>query len=198
MEDRLFATLDATTRQLSLPGGENVVATDTVGFVSKLPHQLVEAFRTTLDVVLEADLLVHVVDGAGVDPMGNIEAVREVIAEIGGAELPELLVFNKSDRSAEPARLAAAHPPAVAVSARTGEGIEELLARIGDRLRARMPTVSLEVPWDRGDVLAAIHRGGEVLTEEPGESAMFLTARIPEDLVNRYREFAPDGEPANP
>ena len=196
VEDRLFATLDATTRQLSLPGGEDILATDTVGFVSKLPHQLVEAFRTTLDVVLEADLLVHVVDGAGPDPIGNIEAVHEVIREIGGGELPELIVFNKADRSGEPERLARKNPPAVAVSAKTGQGIDRMLSAIADRLRARMPTVALEVPWDRGDVLAAVHRGGEVLTEEPGERHMALTARLPEELVARYSEFAV--EPGGP
>ena len=117
VEDRLFATLDATTRQLQLPGGETILMTDTVGFVRKLPHQLVEAFKSTLDVVTEADLLVHVVDGAGPDPQGNIDAVREVLAEIGGAEVPELLVFNKADLAAEPARLAREHPGSVAISA---------------------------------------------------------------------------------
>ncbi|MGI9577032.1 MAG: GTPase HflX [Microthrixaceae bacterium] len=192
VENRLFATLDATTRQLSLPGGEDILATDTVGFVSKLPHQLVEAFRTTLDVVLEADLLVHVVDGAGPDPQGNIEAVHDVIREIGGGELPELVVYNKADRSDEPARLATMNPPAVAVSAGTGDGIDRLLSAIADRLRARMPTVTLEVPWDRGDVLAAVHRGGEVLAEEPCEQHMSLTARLPEALIARHGEFAVD------
>jgi len=195
VEDRLFATLDATTRKLSLPGGENIVMTDTVGFVAKLPHQLVEAFKTTLDVVLEADLLVHVVDGSGPDPMGNIEAVHEVVSEIGGAEVPELVVFNKADQSDEPGRLAAANPPSVAVSASSGKGIDALLGRIGDRLRARMPTVVLDVPWDRGDVLAAVHRGGEVLDEQPGDESMRLTARLPSEQVSRYDDFVVgDGE----
>src|SRR5690606_19819701 len=106
VEDRLFATLDATTRRLSLPGGEVVFLSDTVGFVRKLPHQLVEAFKTTLDVVIDADLLVHVVDASAPDPQGNIDAVRDVLREIGADEVPELLVFNKADRTTEAARLA--------------------------------------------------------------------------------------------
>lgn len=199
VQDKLFATLDATTRQLSLPGGESIVVTDTVGFVSKLPHQLVEAFRTTLDVVLEADLLVHVVDGAGPDPQGNIEAVHEVLAEIGGGELPELVVYNKADASEEPSRLARLNPPSVAVSARSGVGVDKLLSAVADRLRARMPTVTLEVPWDRGDVLASVHRGGEVLSEVPSEQHMVLTARLPEDLIARHSEFAVAGSvPTDP
>jgi len=190
VEDRLFATLDATTRRLQLPGGESVVVTDTVGFVRKLPHQLVEAFRTTLDVVGEADLLVHVVDGAGADPAGDIAAVHEVIAEIGGSEVPELFVFNKSDLSEEPARWAATTPGSVAVSAATGAGMDQLLLRVGDRLHAQMPVVVLEVPWARGDVVAAVHRSGEVLSEEAREHAMRLTARLPPAEATRFAEFA--------
>jgi GTP-binding protein HflX len=189
VEDRLFATLDATTRRLELPGGEGVLVTDTVGFVRKLPHQLVEAFRSTLEVVLEADLLVHVVDGAGPDPDGCIAAVHEVIGEIGGGAVEELVVFNKLDRSPGVQRLAEEHPGSVAISARSGEGVQELLLRIGDRLRARIPKVVLEVPWDRGDVVAALHRHGEVLKEEPGDLGMRVTARLPEEEASRWAEF---------
>src|SRR5690606_12814480 len=135
VEARLFATLDATTRRLQLPGGESVLLTDTVGFVRKLPHQLVEAFASTLEVVTEGDLLVHVVDAAGPDPDGSIDAVREVVREIGGEDVPELLVFNKADLDPDAAaRLVAAHPGSLAISAETGEGVDELLLRIGDRL----------------------------------------------------------------
>jgi len=189
VEDRLFATLDATTRRLDLPGGETVLATDTVGFVRKLPHQLVEAFRSTLDVVLEADLLVHVVDGAGPDPDGCITAVHEVIREIGGDQIPELLAFNKSDRSTEPARLAAKHAGAVSISAMTGAGVHDLLLRVGDRLRSQTPMVVLEVPWERGDLLAAIHRAGEVLSEQPGDRAMRVTARLAPGEVSKWADY---------
>jgi GTPase len=193
VEDRLFATLDATTRKLQLPGGESVLLTDTVGFVRKLPHQLVEAFRSTLDVVNEGDLLVHVVDGSSPDPDGNIAAVHAVIGEIGGGDRPELLVFNKSDRSAEAAWLADKHPGSVAISALTGDGIDDLLLRIGDRLRALTPTVELFVPYDRGDVLAALHRAGEVLTETAEAGGVRVSARIGPSTVSRYAEFVPGG-----
>jgi len=193
VEDRLFATLDATTRRLQLPGGESVLLTDTVGFVRKLPHQLVEAFRSTLDIVNEGDLLVHVVDGSAADPEGNIDAVHAVIKEIGGGDRPELLVFNKSDRSAEAGRLAEKHPGSVAISAVTGRGIDELLLRIGDRLRALTPTVELFVPYDRGDVLAALHRSGEVLTETAEADGVRVSARVEASAASRFAEFVPGG-----
>ncbi|HYI63216.1 MAG TPA: GTPase HflX [Acidimicrobiales bacterium] len=178
VEDRLFATLDATTRRLELPGGEAVLATDTVGFIRKLPHQLVEAFRSTLDVAAEADLLVHVVDAASPDPEGQIAAVREVLEKIGAAEVPELLCFNKRDRSQEWKRLVERHPGAVAASAVTGEGTDDLLAAVAERLRALTTSYRLLVPFARGDVLAEIHREGEVVAEEAGTDGMVVTARL--------------------
>ncbi|MGH9061016.1 MAG: GTPase HflX, partial [Acidimicrobiales bacterium] len=122
VEDRLFATLDPRTRRLDLPGGEAVLCSDTVGFVRKLPHELVEAFRSTLEVVSESDLLVHVVDAAAADPEAQIGAVRQVLSEIGAAEVPELLAFNKVDRL-DPdtvGQLVASHPGSVSISALTG------------------------------------------------------------------------------
>ncbi len=193
VEDRLFATLDATTRRLKLPGGETVLCTDTVGFVRKLPHQLVEAFKGTLEVVNEADLLVHVVDGSAADPDGQIAAVHEVVREIGGGELPELLVFNKADRGPGATEQAARHPGSVAISAVTGQGVPDLLLRIGDRLRALTPAVELEVPYDRGDVLAALHRSGDVLTETPGETGVRVSVRMGEREAGRFTEFAVAG-----
>lgn len=178
VEDRLFATLDATTRRLRLPGGETVMITDTVGFVRKLPHTLVEAFTTTLDVVRDADLLLHVVDAAGPDPDGAMAAVREVLAEIGADAVPELLVFNKADLDPAAVHRRDRHEGSVAVSARTGEGIEELLAVVGDRLRTLTSVAELLVPWDRGDVMAAVHREGQVLTEAPESAGMRLRARL--------------------
>ena len=190
VEDRLFATLDATTRRLQLPGGEPVLVTDTVGFVRKLPHQLVEAFRSTLDVVVDADLLVHVVDASAADPAEQIDAVRTVLAEIGASSVPELLVFNKSDRAAaDAARLAGVHPGSVAISARTGEGIDAFLIAVGDRLRATTAVVELEVPFDRGDVLASVHREGEVLVEQAEPGGMRLRARLDQAAATRLREF---------
>jgi GTP-binding protein HflX len=190
VKDSLFATLDATTRRLQLPGGEAVLVTDTVGFVRKLPHQLVEAFKSTLIVAAEADLLVHVVDAGAPDPAGNIDAVRGILNDIGAGSVPELLAFNKSDVAPEAAaRLVAAREGAVAFSARTGAGVDELLTTIGDRLRALTHVVELSVPYDRGDVLAAIHREGEVLVEMHGEGAMRLRARFDDAAAGKFREF---------
>jgi GTPase len=190
VEDRLFATLDATTRRLSLPGGETVLVTDTVGFIRKLPHQLVEAFRSTLDVAVDADLLVHVVDASAPDPAGNIRAVRDVLAEIGTDGVPELLAFNKSDVAPGSAkRLADVWEGSVALSATTGEGVEDLLLTIGSRLRAVMPVVEMLIPFDRGDVLAAAHRAGEVLRESAGETGMHIRGRFDDATLNRFREF---------
>jgi GTP-binding protein HflX len=190
VEDRLFATLDATTRRLQLPGGEPVLLTDTVGFVRKLPHQLVEAFKSTLAVVGEADLLVHVVDASAPEPDMQIDAVREVLDEIDARDVPELLVFNKSDISADTARrLAERHPGSLAISAATGAGIDELLQTIGDRLRALTAVVELVVPYERGDVLAAVHREGEVLVETAEETAMRLRVRLDDPARARFREF---------
>jgi GTPase len=190
VEDRLFATLDATTRRLSLPGGETVLVTDTVGFIRKLPHQLVEAFRSTLNVAVDADLLVHVVDASAPDPAGNIRAVRDVLAEIGADGVPELLAFNKSDLAPGSAkRLADVWEGSVALSATTGEGVEDLLLTIGSRLRAVMPVVEMLIPFDRGDVLAAAHRAGEVLRESAGETGMHIRGRFDDATLSRFREF---------
>jgi GTP-binding protein HflX len=189
VEDRLFATLDATTRRLQLPGGEAVLLSDTVGFVRKLPHQLVESFKSTLRVAAEADLLVHVVDGAGPDPVGHMAAVREVLAEIGAGEVPELLCFNKADRSDDVARLVDRNPGSVGISAVTGAGIDELLTTIGDRLRSAANVLDLQVPFDRGDVIAEIHREGEVLTEEVTEGGMHITARLDGPAASRLASW---------
>ncbi|MGC1513359.1 MAG: GTPase HflX [Acidimicrobiales bacterium] len=189
VEDRLFATLDPRVRRLDLPGGEAVLLSDTVGFVRKLPHQLVEAFRSTLEVVAESDLLVHVVDASVVDPDAQIAAVRSVLAEIGAAHVPELVVFNKIDRAIGSRRLVERHPGAVAISALTGEGIEEFLRTLADRLRAIDTVVELLVPYARGDILAALHREGEVLDESHEDAAIRVRACVDEATANRFREY---------
>jgi GTP-binding protein HflX len=189
-EDRLFATLDPTTRRLALPGGEPVLLTDTVGFVRNLPHGLVEAFKGTLEVATLADYLVHVVDSSAPDPIGQIVAVRTVLAEIGAHEVPELLVFNKSDLAPDvAAELVADHPGSVTVSAVTGEGIEVFLRTLGDRLRALSKIVELHIPFERGDVLASVHREGEVVSTTEGERAMIVRARLSDASAGRLAEF---------
>lgn len=189
VEDRLFATLDATTRKLNLPGGETVLLTDTVGFIRKLPHQLVEAFASTLDVVNDGDLLIHLVDGSAPDPQSNIDAVRAVIEEIGGAEIPELLVFNKADLSPDAALLARDNPGSVVVSAATGEGVDDLVLRIGDRLRSLQQPVDLFVPYARADVVASLHRYGDVMSETAGDEGLSMRVRLPDWESARFTEF---------
>ncbi len=190
VEDRLFATLDPRTRRLGLPGGESVLVSDTVGFVRKLPHQLVEAFRSTLEVVSESDLLVHVVDSSSPDPESQIDAVRFALSEIGAAEVTELLAFNKADIAAEQAaRLVDRHPGSVAISASSGVGIDELLVAVGDRLRALAAVVEIEVPYGRGDVLAAAHREGEVLSEVFNDDSVRVRVRVDQAGAARFREF---------
>jgi len=197
VENRLFSTLDPRTRQLALPGGETVLLTDTVGFVRKLPHQVVEAFRSTLEVVCESDLIVHVVDGSAPDFEGQIDAVRSVLSEIGAEGLPELLVVNKADAvvalgeeaAQESKRLMDAHPGSVIASALTGEGIDELLTAIGDRLRVGNRVVELVIPWARGDVLAAVHREGEIVSEVASDDATHLHVVLDDVGKARFREF---------
>jgi GTP-binding protein HflX len=191
VEDRLFSTLDPTTRRLRLPGGEVVLLSDTVGFVRRLPHQLVEAFHSTLEEVVDADLLVHVVDGSARDADEQIDAVHDVLREIGADAVPELLVVNKTDVAdrRDVKDLLAAHSGAVAVSAATGDGLDALLDTIGVRLRTLVPIVELDVPYDRGDVLAALHRDGEVLVEVHGEGGTRVRARLPHLDVARFGEF---------
>jgi GTP-binding protein HflX len=197
VENRLFSTLDPRTRQLSLPGGETVLLTDTVGFVRKLPHQVVEAFRSTLEEVTESELIVHVVDGSAPDFEGQVDAVRTVLAEIGADGIPELLVVNKADSVAalgeeveeEARRLMAAHEGSVMVSARTGAGMGELLVAMGDRLRVGDRVVELDIPWARGDVLAAVHREGEIVGESAGESSTRIQVVLDEVGKSRFAEF---------
>lgn len=190
VEDRLFATLDSTTRRLALPGGESVLVTDTVGFVAKLPHHLVEAFKSTLEVVGEADLLVHVVDASAPNPYANIVAVRSVLEEIGANSMPELLVFNKADLAPIDADLLARrHPGSVAASAVTSAGIDELLRAVGDQLRVLTNIVELLVPYARGDILAEVHREGEVLSETAGPDGMEVRARVDDAANRRLRPF---------
>jgi GTP-binding protein HflX len=188
--DRLFVTLDPRTRQLSLPGGETVLVTDTVGFVRKLPHELVEAFRSTLDSVHLSDLVVHVVDASAPNTDAQIAAVHEVLGEIGAAGVPELVVVNKADKAPEAAKsLAHAIEGSVLISARTGEGIDDLLQVIGDRLRGTDRVIELVVPWSRGDVLAAIHREGEVVGQSDGEESATLQVVLDEVGRARFAEF---------
>ena len=189
-EDRLFATLDPTTRRLALPGGEPVLLTDTVGFISRLPHGLVESFKGTLEVAALADYLVHVVDASAPDPQGQIDAVHEVLREIDAAEVPELLVINKADLAPEAAQaLLNEYGDAVVISAATGDGLDGFLRAIGDRLRALAVVYDLVIPYDRGDVMASVHREGEIVSSTDDDAAWVIRARLSEASAGRLSEF---------
>ena len=190
VEDRLFATLDPTTRRLSLPGGEPVLLTDTVGFIRQLPHGLIESFKSTLEISAEADMLVHVVDASAVHPEQQITAVREVLAEIGADQVPEFFVFNKADLVDDwGASLVEDHQGAVAVSALRNEGLEIMMRRLADRMRAITQVTELLVPYNRGDILASIHREGEVVMSELEDGGMRIRARLSSASEGRLREF---------
>ena len=190
VEDQLFSTLDPTTRRLELPKGEAVLLTDTVGFVRKLPHELVEAFRSTLEEVLEATLLLHVVD-ASRDPERQIDAVNGVLREIGVVDKPSLLVMNKIDllTDVEFDKLKGRFPEAAFLSARTGEGLDELLEHIEAQLSKLRVEVILEIPFDRGGVAARVHDVGEVIEESYTEEGATLVARIPRQRLNDFEPY---------
>jgi GTP-binding protein HflX len=190
-EDRLFSTLDSTIRKYRLPSGQTVLLSDTVGFVRRLPHHLVEAFRSTLDQVKEASLLMHLVDSSDPDPERQLDAVHSVLAEIGAGDIPELVVLNKIDR-ADPAalgRLRNLHPGAIAVSALTGEGIPELATALADHLERDFLTVTLSIPYARGELVAAAHQAGEVLVEKHDDLGTTLDVRMPRRSFSPFAEF---------
>jgi GTPase len=186
VEDALFATLDPTTRKARTPNGREFTLSDTVGFVRHLPHQLVESFRSTLEEINDADLVLHIVDASDDAPEEQISAVREVLAEIGATDLPELIVLNKAD-IADPlvvSRLRRIEPNSVIVSARTGEGIDELL-RVVEELLPR-PSIDIDVllPYSRGDLLSRIFQDGEVLSQAHEAEGTRVTARVAHGLAH--------------
>jgi GTP-binding protein HflX len=190
VQDRLFATLDPRTRQRQLPGGETVLFTDTVGFISNLPHELVKAFMSTLKSVQLADLLVHVVDGNSDTAELQIAAVREVLHEIDADAVPELLVFNKSDVVGSRAReLSKLYEGSVCVSALTGDNLDEVIATIGDRLRTNDRVVTLHLPLDRGDLLAAAHREGEVIETSFSDESVVVHVVLDPVGIARFSEW---------
>jgi GTP-binding protein HflX len=199
VQDALFATLEPTTRRAELTDGRPAVLTDTVGFVRHLPTQLVEAFRSTLEEVVDADLLVHVVDGSDVNPMAQINAVRQVVTEIfsqiashDGSPPPELLVVNKVDAASDLtlAKLRHGLPGAVFVSARTGEGIDDLRRRMTELAAPTDTAVDVVIPYDRGDLVARLHAGGRIQQEEHNADGTRIRARVPVALAASLREFA--------
>ena len=191
VEDALFATLDPTTRRTETRDGRVFTLTDTVGFVRHLPHDLVEAFRSTLEESTTADLLLHVVDASDQDPEGQIAAVRQVLAEIGASDVPELLVCNKADRADATTLLAlrAGHPGCVVVSARTGHGLEELANAVEARLPNPEVWVETLIPYSRGDLMDRIHRTGTIEALEHTGEGTRVRARVHPGLAEELGEY---------
>lgn len=190
-QDQLFSTLDPTVRRFDLGNGRAVLLSDTVGFVRRLPHNLVEAFRSTLEEVAQSDLILHIVGADEPSLEGQIAAVRLVLGEIGAAHLPELLVINKIDTVDETARtrLARLYPQAIALSALTGDGTADLTAAVDEVLRKRLTEVELTIPYDRGDVVAAVHREGEVMKEEHLDEGTRIHVRLSGSRLAGFEEF---------
>jgi GTPase len=192
--DMLFATLDPTSRQVTLPSGQRVVVTDTVGFINKLPHDLVEAFRATLEEVVRADLLLELVDASDPDFVGQQAAVQTVLDELGAGRKPRITVFNKIDRLDPdlPAVKMPGSEHAVFVSAATGEGIETLLARMADVLRASMVEVDAVVPYARGELVARARTSGDV-TEHYTQAGVRISGHLPEAIAAEVTAAGEDG-----
>jgi GTPase len=193
VDDSLFVTLDPAVRRARTPSGWHFTLTDTVGFVRHLPHQLVDAFRSTLEEVSDADLILHVVDGSDADPRSQLAAVREVLAEIGAGDVPELVVINKAD-SADPIEvegLRLTEPQSVVVSARTGDGIDQLLAAIERLLPRQYREVRVVIPYSRGDLVSRAHDEGEVLAVAHSGDGTELTARVPFGLAAELEHVGP-------
>jgi GTP-binding protein HflX len=196
VENALFATLEPTTRRGQFDDGRPFVLTDTVGFVRHLPTQLIEAFRSTLEEVIDADLLVHVVDGSDANPLAQIDAVRtvinEVVREYDATPAPELLVVNKSDAASGLvlAQLRRALTDALFVSARTGDGIDRLRSRMSALIVPTDTTVDVTIPYDRGELVARVHEDGRIDAEEHTPDGTRIKARVPVALAASLSGFA--------
>src|SRR4051812_32613045 len=192
VEDALFATLAPTTRRTTTADGRVYTMSDTVGFVRHLPHQLVEAFRSTLEEVADADLILHVVDGSHADPEGQLSAVREVFAEIGASDVPEIVVINKAD-AADPlvlARLQREEPHSVVVSAKTGQGVAEALTYIEGELPRPGVEFKALLPYERGDLINRLHQHGEIDSMEHTANGTLVAGRANADLAGELASYA--------
>ncbi|MFB3881957.1 MAG: GTPase HflX [Armatimonadota bacterium] len=198
VEDSLFATLDPTIRRVQLPDGREILAVDTVGFIRNLPHQLVAAFRATLEEVVEADVLVHLVDASHPQMADQTDAARRVLAELGCAGKPTVMAYNKADLVRDRQRLAelmARQEHATAISATTGEGLPELLRLVSERLEQSLVPIALTLPWAAQDLLSEVHQRGRVLSEQFQEQGVALSARVPADIAQRLQRAAGIAEP---
>ena len=191
VQNALFATLDPTVRKTKTPDGRDYTLADTVGFVRNLPHQLVEAFRSTLEEIADADLIVHVVDASHPDPGSQIATVRDVIGDVGARGIPELIVFNKIDLADETQRMAlrGMEPWSIGVSARTGEGMEELLQRIADLLPEPNVEVAVLIPYDRGDLVSRLHLNSRILVLDYRETGTFVRAMVKPEMAAELADY---------
>ena len=191
VQNALFATLDPTVRKANTPDGRAYTIADTVGFVRNLPHQLVEAFRSTLEEIAESDLIVHVVDASHPDPSSQIATVRDVIGETGARDIPELIVFNKIDLADETQRMAlrGMEPRSIEVSARTGEGIPELLAKIAELLPEPDVEINVLIPYNRGDLVSRMHINGRILQLEYAETGTHVRAMVKPEQAAELAPF---------
>ncbi|PKK38733.1 GTP-binding protein HflX [Clostridiaceae bacterium JG1575] len=197
VKDMLFATLDTTTRALSLPDRRAITLTDTVGFVRKLPHDLVEAFKSTLEEVIHADLIVHVVDGSSPDVLSQMKAVEEVLIELGAVNKPTLVAMNKMDRGLSPDAqkvLLQAEDSAMALSAKTGEGLKELMDRLTKMLPGAWSRYELRIPYSEQRIASLLHESGEILSEEFLEEGTAYVVRLPQETAGRLKEFIVSGD----
>ena len=191
-EDKLFATLDPTTRRLDLPSGRTVLLTDTVGFVRRLPHRLVEAFKATLEEAVQVDFLIQLVDLSSPEYEAHWRTTREVLEEIGAGEKPALTVFNKADACDDPvARFSARaqHPDCHIISVHSGEGLEELMAEIDRRIAQQDQVTRLVIPHDRYDVLGQLHALGAVVSEKAEENGVRIEALVPQRMLAKVEPF---------
>jgi GTPase len=192
VQDKLFATLDPTTRRVTLPGGKLALFTDTVGFIQKLPTQLVAAFRATLEEIAEADVLLHIVDITHPNAAEQARAVEDTLAELQVQDLPVVVALNKIDRLPNPAearRAAAESPHTVAISAAKGDGLDDLLARIAQLLYESLVPVQVRLPYRMGDLIALFHNQGAVEMEQHEEKGVLLSGRLPGRLVAMFRPY---------
>ncbi len=194
--DMLFATLDSTTRRMELPEGRQVTVTDTVGFINKLPHGLVEAFKSTLDEVNEADLLLYVTDASAGQREAQMQSVREVLGEIGAVDRPSVLVFNKCDlvESDDQRALMKRYPDAALTSATTGEGMDALVARIAEEASRSSLVISILVPYTRGDLVRVAHEHTQIVSQSHEENGTRLTLRVPPDISSQFEPYRTDAQ----
>ncbi|MCK5153758.1 MAG: GTPase HflX, partial [Spirochaetales bacterium] len=190
--DKLFATLDPTTRKVTLPVGNKILLTDTVGFIRKLPHDLVDAFRSTLEETVLSDFLIHVLDLSHPEVEEQYRITMEVLDELGAGEKPMILVFNKIDLKTDTTDslgIEIDNPDALYISTKTGEGLEKVFERVEELLNKDKQIISLLIPTNRYDLISMIHREGSVLEEDYQDTGSIIKARVPLEIYNRLKEY---------